>query len=174
MTKTILLQRMKEVVEEAVKDLILPVRIQKDEETPEPRAAQVYLARLPDKASATKKAPYIVLQPVAGEDKQEPGQRREASCLVRLVFTVFHPDGQEGGLALLEMMERVRVAFLTNPNIGKQFSLVESEGLEWGINYELDPPYYNGEMVGRWTLPAVEREDIQSCLERNLWKRQSP
>lgn len=164
MTKTILLQRMKEVVEEAVKDLILPVRIQKDTETPEPRTAQVYLVRLPDTASATKKAPYIVLQPVAGEDKQEAGQKRGASCLVRLVFTVFHPDGQEGAMALLELMERVRIAFLKQPTIGGQFTLVESEGLEWGVNYDLDPPYYNGEMVGRWSMPAVEREDYQAWL----------
>ncbi len=167
MTKLILLQRMKEVVEEAVKDLPMPVRRQKSGEEPEPRDAEVWLVRLPDAESAVKKAPYIVLQPVAGEDRQQPGSRRTGSCLVRLVFTVFHPDGQEGALTLLEMMERVRIAFLKHPTIGGQFSLMEAEGLEWGVNYELEPPYYNGEMVGRWTMPAVEREDYQEWLRKN-------
>ena len=164
MTKIILLNCMKEVVEKAVKDLILPVRIQEDVEAYDPRPAGVYLVRLPDRKSVIKKCPYIVIQPVAGEDKQEAGQQRGASCLVRLVFTIFHQDGQEGALALLELMERVRIAFLKQPTIGGQFTLVESEGLEWGVNYDLDPPYYNGEMVGRWSMPAVEREDYQAWL----------
>ena len=164
MTTTILLDRMKDVVEEAVKDLILPVRKQEDGDISEPRPAQVWLVRLPDRKSVTKKAPYIVLQPIQGVDEQEPGQKRKSSAMVRLVFTVFHEDGQEGSLALLDLMERVRTALLKNPNIGGQFSLVESESLAWGVNYDLDPPYYNGEMVGRWTLPAVEREDYQAWL----------
>lgn len=164
MTTTILLNRMKEVVEEAVKELKLPVRPQKASEEPGRREAEVWLVRLPDLASATKKAPYIVLQPVQGEDGQEPGQKRRASAMVRLVFTVYHENGQEGSLALLNLMERVRTALLKNPNIGGQFSLIESEGLAWGVNYDLEPPYYNGEMVGRWTLPAVEREDYQAWL----------
>ena len=167
MTTTILLKRMKDVVEEAVRDLPLPVRIQKPSEAPETRAAEVWLVRLPDTESAVKKAPYIVLQPVQGEDSQAAGKWRGSDAMIRLVFTVYHPDGEEGGLALLELMERVRIAFLKHPNIGGQFSLVEAEGLAWGINYELSPPYYNGEMVGRWTLPAVEREDYQAWLAKH-------
>ena len=167
MTITILLNRMKDVVEEAVKDLQLPVRVQKPGERETRRTADVWLVRLPDTESAIKKAPYILLQPVQGEDAQEPGQKRRSSAMVRLVFTIFHSDGEEGGPALLELMERVRTAFLKNPNIGGQFSLVEAEGLAWGINYDLSPPYYNGEMVGRWTLPAVEREDYQTWLRKN-------
>lgn len=164
MTEIILLKQMKKVVEEAVKDLILPVRSQREGDHPDPRPAKVYLVRLPDMASATKKCPYILLQPVLGADEQEPGQKRESSCLVRLVFTIYHEDGQEGGLALLDLMKRVRMAFLKNPTIGGQFTLIESEQLEWGINYELEPPYHNGEIVGRWTIPAVEREDYQAWL----------
>lgn len=167
MTEIILLKRMKEVVEEAVKDLILPVHIQKNGDEAEPRAPKVYLVRLPDMASAVKKCPYIVLQPVLGVDEQEQGQKRGSTCLVRLVFTIYHEDGQEGGLALVDLMKRVRMAFLKNPTIGGQFTLVESEGLEWAVNYDLETPYHNGEMVGRWTLPAVEREDIQAWLRRN-------
>ena len=105
-----------------------------------------------------------MIQPIQGEDSQAAGKRRGVDAMVRLVFTIFHPDGEEGGPALLELMERVRTAFLKNPNIGGQFSLVEAEGLAWVINYELSPPYYNGEMVGRWTLPAVEREVYQAWL----------
>lgn len=47
MTTTILLNRMKEMVEEAVKDLQLPVRVQKPSEAQERRPADVWLVRLP-------------------------------------------------------------------------------------------------------------------------------
>ncbi len=164
MTRIILLERLKDAVETAARDLILPVRVQKDGQKPAPRAAHVYLMRLPDMKAATQKCPYIILQLVWGNDRQEPGQPRTSAAMVRLVFSVYHPDEQEGALALLDLMERVRIALLKEPVVGGQFALDEAEGLETGINYDLEPPYYNGEMVGTWTVPAVEREDIRAWL----------
>ena len=46
--------------------------------------ADVYLVRLPDMTSATKKCPYIVIQPVAGEDRQASGQRRAKWNFIKL------------------------------------------------------------------------------------------
>lgn len=164
MNRIELLEQLKRVTEYAVNDLILPVRTQKDGGIAVARAADVYLMRLPDGKSATKKCPYIIHQFVFGADQQEPGQERYATAMVRSIFSVYHENEQEGALALLNLMERVRIALLKNPTIGGQFSLDEREGVQIGVDYEDISPYYRGEMVTNWTIPPIEREDIRKWL----------
>lgn len=67
MTKVELLRQLKQFTEDAVGELLLPVRMQKaDAEQPAPRPATVYLMRLPDSTAAAKKAPYIIHQAITG------------------------------------------------------------------------------------------------------------
>ena len=109
MTKVELLEQLKLFTMEATNDLILPVSYQKsDKEPPPPHAADIYLTRLPDSKSAMKKAPYILHQIINGVDMQIPGKLDMASATVRSIFCVYHSDEQEGGLALLGLMERLR------------------------------------------------------------------
>ena len=61
MDRVMLLEELKAVTEDAVKDLIMPVKIQSENEEQQYRAAEVYLMRLPDGSAAKKKAPYIIL-----------------------------------------------------------------------------------------------------------------
>lgn len=161
MTRITLLERLKEATEAAVAELILPVALQKGDVEQQYRPADVYLMRLPDSKSATKKCPYILHQFVIGEDSQEAGQHPASTAVVRSVFAVYSDDEQDGALALLNLMERVRIALLRNPIIGDQFVLDLSQGFQAAVDYEDTAPYFKGEMVTNWTLPAVEREDIQ-------------
>ncbi|MFR8334954.1 MAG: hypothetical protein ACLU9S_23425 [Oscillospiraceae bacterium] len=57
MTRTILLKRLRAFTEEVTADLIMPTRLQKGDTEQIFRPAKVYLMRLPDGTSATKKAP---------------------------------------------------------------------------------------------------------------------
>lgn len=166
MTRITLLERLKEITEEAVKDLILPVSSQKGDAEQTYRAAEVHLMRLPDSKSPKKKVPYILHQFVLGADQQETGQVRTSTAMIRSVFVVYHENEQEGGLALLNLMERVRIALLKNPLLGGQFDLdLTSDGMQGGIDYDDTAPYYKGEMVTNWTIPVVEREDIRKWLQ---------
>lgn len=159
MTKVVLLKQLKEFTEAATKDLLLPVAMQKgDEEEPKPRAAEVFRARLPDSKAAKKKAPYILHQIITGKDSQIPGQRLESSATVRTIFCVYHPNEEEGGLALLNLMERLRISMLEDTVIGKQFTLDREAGLESLVYPEDTAPYYAGEMISTWTLPPIERK----------------
>ena len=159
MTKVTLLEQLKLFTEEATKDLILPVSQQKeDKEPPSPRAAEIYRTRLPDSKAAKKKAPYILHQIISGQDVQIPGQLNTASAVVRSIFCVYHSDEQEGGLALLGLMERLRIALLEAGVIGKQFLLDREAGLESLVYPEDSAPYYAGEMISTWRLPAIERK----------------
>lgn len=159
MTGIKLLEALKERTIEATKDLLMPVRQQKSDSEPiEPRAAQIFLARVPDGKSADKKAPYILHQITTGKDVQEPGQLVECQRVVRSIFCVYSADEQEGGLMLLNLMERVRISLLKDPIIGKQFVLDLDAGLEMFIYPDDTAPYFIGEMASTWDMPKVKRE----------------
>ena len=159
MTKLVLLKQLKEFTEERVKDLLLPVAQQKeDEEPPKDRPAEVYRARLPDSRAAKKKDPYILHQVITGKDAQSPGSPSISLVTVRTVFCVYHKDEQEGGLALLNLMERLRIAMLEEGIVGGQFILDREAGLESLVYPDNAAPYYTGEMISVWKLPIIERK----------------
>lgn len=167
MTKVILLERLKEFTETATHDLLLPVAQQKEDKEPPPdRTADVYRARLPDGKAAKKKAPYILHQIITGKDAQAPRQHDTAEATIRTIFCVYHPDEQEGGLALLNLMERLRIAMLEEGVVGKQFILDREAGLESLVYPDDSAPYYAGEMISVWKLPPIERK-VPHAQEHN-------
>ncbi len=59
---------------------------------------------------------------------------------------------------MLNLMERLRLHLLKKVVIGDQFELDKAAGVE-ALAYPDDTaPYYAGELVTTWKLPAVERE----------------
>ena len=117
-TKVGLLYALERMTRCATEDMTLPVKRQsRDETEPEPRPAEVYLARLPELESYAKKAPFILHQVVTGLDELgnvSRGTGREARlelrsrAVIRSVFCVYHPEEQEGGLALLNLVRNGR------------------------------------------------------------------
>lgn len=160
MDKVILLERLKEFTEHATADLLMPVRAQENCPNPPVRAAGVFKMNLPDSRSSKNQAPYIIYQIVTGRDEQLQGQQPQAGTLVRTVFCVYNPDEQEGGLMLLNLMERLRIALLRERIIGGQFQLDMQEGLESFVYPDNDKtkPFYLGEMISVWHIPAIKRE----------------
>lgn len=158
MTRIILLKRLLAFTEEVTADLIMPTRLQKGDTEQIFRPAKVYLMRLPDGTSATKKAPYVLHQVITGMDQQPQGQRVTSSAKVRSICCVYNDDEQEGGLMLLNLMERLRIAMLRQVVIGGQFTLDLEAGLETLVYPDDTAPYFVGEMISTWKLPPVERE----------------
>jgi hypothetical protein len=159
MTKRDFLLALKKFTEEATKDLIMPVRTQQqDTEDPQPRAADVYIMRLHKSKDSEKTAPHIIHTIITGRDSQAVGEYAEASALVRTIFAVYHDDEQEGSLMLLDIMERLRIAFLKQIVIDDRFMLNTQEGIDTLIYPDNTWPYYLGEMMTAWRIPAVNRE----------------
>lgn len=158
MTRTKLLEDLQVFTREAIKDMMLPVKLQEGDDAPQQRAADVYLMRLPDSAQAKKRAPYIIHQLITGKDSKQAGEKSKAVATIRSIFCVFCADGQEGGLLLLELMERLRVALLRNALLGEHFTLDLTQGVECLIYPDDTEPYYLGEMSTVWSLPRIERE----------------
>ena len=167
MTKNNFLDVFVDFTKDAIKDFLLPVSPREDEENKE-RIPDVYKMRLPDRSSATKKAPYILHQVVTTSDKQNSGSIPYATVTIRTVFCIYHPsEGNEGPLALLELIERLRIAVLKSVSIGKVYQLDREAGLESLIYPEDTAPYYVGEMISVWKVPHVLMEVMQ-WLPENL------
>jgi len=157
-TKNDLLDVLKAFTEEAIKDVLLPARVQKEGEAPELRPAAVYKMRLPDSSSAKKKAPYIIHQIVTGKDVQAEGKHPEATLSLRSIFCVYSADEQEGSLMLLELMERLRIALLRKVLLDGRFQIDLDAGVETLVYPDDTAPYFIGEMMTNWIMPAIERE----------------
>lgn len=159
MTRTALLEQLKAFTEKVTADLIMPTKVQSADEAQNYRPADVYLMRLPDGSSATKKAPYIIHQLLTSKDQQPSGERVQSSASVRSIFVVYNDDEQEGGLMLLNLMERLRIELLRTGVLDNRFSLDLSGGLEYMVYPDTDTaPFYAGEMSSTWKLIPVQRE----------------
>lgn len=160
MTKVVLLDVLADFTKQSTKDLIMPTKMQKGDTEQKFRAADIHKMRLPDSSNATKKAPYIIHQVITGKDTQRPQNRPSAETVIRSIFCVYNDNEEEGGLMLLNLMERVRIDLLRSDIIGNQFKIDREAGLETLIYPDDTAPYYAGEMISTWKLPAVEREVI--------------
>lgn len=158
MVKTELLTMLKAFIEESTADLLFRVSVQRGDVFSEDRPPAVYLMRLPDTESYTKKAPYIIIQAVTGNDEQPSGDTVQSECGVRLVFCVYDEDGQQGSMRLLEVMERVRIALLRRPVIGKRYQLDLQQKLQMLVYTDDIYPYYGGEIYTVWRMPSPDRE----------------
>lgn len=155
-----LLEMLKSCSKETLKDLLLPVRVQSADEKASERPPDVFLMRLPDSKSPTKKAPYIIHQLVTQSTTQKAGEKfPSCRATVRSIVCVYSEDEQEGGLMLLNVFERLRTRLLRDPILGGQFELnIDDGALEYLIYPDNTAPYYMGEMASDWDLPYVKRE----------------
>jgi hypothetical protein len=157
MTPLELLDALKAFIEENTKDILLPVRVdRKIGEAAKERPAEVYKMRLPTKDAETKRIPYVLLQYIKSTDTQTAGEMPESSCMVRIVAATYSEDGEEGALCVLNLLTRIRIAFLRDGVIAERFML--KPPIEMIVYPDSTPPYYLGEMMTEWRMPIVESE----------------
>ena len=168
MTSVVLLDALKERTEAAVSELLMPVKPTKEAPDVAHRAPVVYRTRLPDGKASTKYAPYVLHTVVNTAYNQQPGNAPLGLCNIRTLFCVYSPDEQEGGLHLLNLMERIRIDLMINPIVGKQFKLDDDGGIEQLVYPDDTAPFYLGEMMSVWKMPIVRRE------ERTVWGEPNP
>lgn len=159
MNRVTLLEHLKAATVEATKDLVMPASLQKGDKEQIFRSPDIHLMNLPDSKKAEKKAPYVIHRLITGDDTQAKGQPPDSSAIVRSICCVYNDDEQEGGLMLLNLMERMRIYLLklfTLP--GGQYYLDSESGIKFLIYQEETAPYYAGEMISTWKTPVVQKE----------------
>lgn len=165
MTVIKLLEDLEAFVRAETGELLLPLPIRKEDRGEQKhRAPQVHRMRLPNSERAKEYAPYVLIQAVDAEDAQQPGEQLSASVGVRLVFAVYDSDEPRGALALVEVMERVRIGLLRDVVIGGQFELDLTRNLQMAVYDQILAPYYAGELTAVFKRPEVKREDVTKWL----------
>lgn len=158
MTVVDLLNALKALCEDEVKNMILPTAVQNGDKKRIVRAPEFYLQRLPKSENAKKLAPYCIIQAIHTKHIQNPGSRPLFSVEVRFIFCVYGENEQEGAIMLLNFMERVQQQLLKKISIKNAGLLNVTEPLETFVYPDDTAPYFAGEMVGTFILPAIERE----------------
>ena len=156
MTPLELLDALKAFIEENTKDILLPVRVDRKSGEAKERPAEVYKMRLPTKDAETKRIPYVLMQYIKSTDTQTAGEPPESSCMVRIVAATYSEDGEEGAMCVLNLLTRIRIAFLRDVVIAERFML--KPPIEMIVYPDSTPPYYLGEMMTEWRMPIVESE----------------
>lgn len=160
MTRTQLIEDLKVLIEDTLKDFILPTKLKKGDAEQEFRAPIVYKQRVPDSKSATDKAPCVLLQLTDGDDIQNAGDQLRSTASIRIVFMIYDKEEQEGAMALLEVMERVRIRLLELIHLNNQYALDVTAGLSTTVYNDDTAPFYIGEMITTWQMPPVKRKAI--------------
>lgn len=167
MTIVQLLNDLKTLSENAVKDMVLPCQIQKGDTEEFKRIPEVYKMRLPCSDEYKKYAPYEIIQLVRAYQVQKDKDEPRSFAEVRFVFCVYSEDEQEGNLILLNFIERVRTAILKSVKAGNSSLLNVHEPLDFQVYYEDSAPFFGGEMTGTFTFPGIEREVNFNEYEEN-------
>ena len=157
-TPPFLLDELKAFTEDAIAHLLLPVRPTKETPAPADRAADVYMMRLKKSSAAKEAVPYIIHQVITTDDGQNEGQSDTAEVCIRSIFCVYCDDEQQGGLYLLNLMTRFKVALLRQVVIDGRFRLNKEKRVQSLIYPDDTAPFYSGETVCYFELPAIKRE----------------
>ncbi len=159
MTPLGLLEALKSYCEECTRDLVMVSRVAKNGTQKAERPPRVFIGELPDKESARKEAPYILLKLLTTKDDDE-----ESTAVVRIIFVTYSQDRQENYIQCLNTLTRVKTKLLEDVVIGNCFSC--RKPVE-GIIYEDDLEVYQiGEIMTTWEMPQVKRNINQHTGER--------
>ena len=156
MTPIILLDDLQKFIEENTADILLEVKVRTGPATKKERAAAVYKMGLPEKDDTTQQIPYILLKLLTGADEKEDQQPKSSEVKVRIIIATYSQDGQQGPLALLNLILRIRERLQKQHIIGGRFCL--EYPFEYIIYQDATPPYYLGEIMTNWSIPTIERE----------------
>ena len=156
MTPLDLLDSLKAYIQQETKDIILPTKTDRNSGEKKERAPEIYIMRLPDVKAEINRVPYLLLQYIKGVDSQQQGQYTKSTCMVRIVAVTYSEDGEMGGRGVLNLLTRIRIALLRDGIIEDRY-IVKSP-IETLLYPDSTPPYYIGEMMTEWQIPALESE----------------
>ncbi len=160
MTRVVLLNDLKLLLEEAVKDMKLPTQVQKGDEKKIFRAPKIHLMSLPDSRSYEKQAPYIIIQLTdsAHFRKEDSPPDPFYKAVVRFVYCVYDENEEEGNIMLLNLMDRTQEVLLKKIQVGKTFVLDEYEGIDGTVFFSETAPFYTGTEIATFKLIPIQRE----------------
>ena len=125
---------------------------------PKKRAPGVYRMNLPDRSDWISLIPYVLIQFLSSKDKYNKDERdRQSTADVRVLIATYCADGEDGGLQVLEIIERIRIHLQTGMLLDGNFML------QMPFDTEVYPDdtgnYFLGQIDMTWSIPVIERTE---------------
>ncbi|MBQ9269670.1 MAG: hypothetical protein IJ206_09165 [Oscillospiraceae bacterium] len=136
--------------------------IQTDRETekePKKRPPDVYLMNLPERSDWYSRIPYVIIRFLNVKDRYNKDEKdQQATVNVRVLIATYCSDGEDGGLQVLEIIERIRI------HLESGMLLDENYMLQSPFDGEVYPDdtgnYFLGEINMTWSIPIIERSEF--------------
>lgn len=126
------------------------------EPEPKQRPPDVYLMNMPERADYLSRVPYLLIQFLSSKDKYDKEDRdRQATADIRILIATYNRDGQDGGMQVLEIVERIRIHLLSGMLLDGNYMLTMPFDTE--VYPDDTGNYFLGEINMTWSLPNVER-----------------
>lgn len=129
-------------------------------ERPEPerkkRPPDIYLMNLPEREDYLSRVPYLLIQFLtSSDDYDKEAKDQQAIANVRVLIATYNSDGQDGGLQVAEIIDRIRIHLLSGMLLDGNYMLQKPFQAE--VYPDDTANYFLGEINMKWSLPNVER-----------------
>lgn len=123
------------------------------------RAPEVHLMNLPERSDWYSRIPYVLIQFLSAKDKYNKDEKdRQSTADVRILIATYCEDGQDGGLQVLEIIERIRIHLQSGMLLDGNYML------QMPFDAEVYPDdtgnYFLGEINMTWSIPTIERSAL--------------
>lgn len=126
------------------------------------RPPGVYLMNLPERSDWISRVPYILIQFLSSKDKYDKEDKDDqATADIRVLIAVYCQDGEDGGLQVLEIIERIRVMLQSGMLLDGNYMLIKPFDAE--VYPDDTGNYFLGEINMTWSVPTIQRTAL--CIE---------
>ena len=138
----------------------VPIECYRPEKTePKKRQPEVHLMNLPERSDWYSRIPYVLIQFLSCKDKYNKDEKDQQSTAdVRILIATYCEDGQDGGLQVLEIIERIRIHLQSGMLLDGNYML------QMPFDAEVYPDdtgnYFLGEINMTWSIPTIERAEL--------------
>lgn len=125
------------------------------------RPPEVYIMSPPDRNDWVSCVPYLIIQFLSGTDTQtseDKDYKQYATASVRVLIATWNPDGQQGGLQVVDLIERIRTVLLRGVMLMDNYTL--QEPLDYEVYTDETGNYFLGEIDMVWTMPTIRRDSL--------------
>jgi len=104
--------------------------------------------------------PYILVRILEGEDSVDPDENSETN-IVMIICTYDEGEDQQGHKDTLNIINKIRLDLLSDPNISPRFKMVNK--LLWALNEEELDPFYVGWVSTDWEHKGIMLQENEHC-----------
>lgn len=123
------------------------------------KAPEVFSMNLPERSDTISRVPYLLVQLLSGEDQYDKDTEDEhAKAKIRIIIATYNPDGEDGGMQVVRIIDAIRIAFQKGRLLNRQYMLVPP--MNWDVYPDDTGVFYLGEINMTFSIPEIKRTAV--------------